>query len=120
MRKLLFNLHLYTAMVAGVFILILGLTGAVMAFEPELDHVLHSRLSYVAPQGHTMALSAVGAAVQKAFPGERAAGYLFPTDPNFSYQVGTKKGTVYVNQYTGEILGLREPGPTLISKIHQL
>ena len=38
MRKLLLNLHLYSALIAGAFIIILGLTGSVMAFEPEIDH----------------------------------------------------------------------------------
>jgi uncharacterized iron-regulated membrane protein len=120
MRKLLFNLHLYTAMIAGVFILILGVTGTIMAFEPELDHVLHSHLSYVAPNGHTMPLAAVGAAVTKAFPGERVTGYLFPTAPNLAYQVGTRNSTVCVNQYTGEILGVIPPGPSALSYVHQL
>jgi uncharacterized iron-regulated membrane protein len=120
MRKLLFNLHLYTAMIAGVFILILGVTGAIMAFEPELDHVLHNRLSYVTPQGHAMPLSMIGAAVTETFPGERIAGYLFPTAPNLAYQVSTKKGIVCVNPYTSEILGLIPPGPTFLSYVHQL
>ena len=49
MRKFLFNIHLYLALLAGVFVLTLGLTGSIMAFEPELDHLLHPRLSYVTP-----------------------------------------------------------------------
>ena len=43
MRKLIFNLHLYLALIAGVFVVILGVTGGIMAFEPELDHVLRGR-----------------------------------------------------------------------------
>ena len=120
MRKALFNLHLWTAMVAGVFILVSRLTGTVIAFEPELDRVMHRRLSYVVPQGHTLPLAAIGAAALKAYPGERIAGYLFPTAPDLAYQVGTKQGTVCVNPYTGEILGVLPPGPTLLSQIHQL
>ena len=37
MRKLLFNLHLYVALIVGLFILILSVTGAIVAFGPELD-----------------------------------------------------------------------------------
>src|SRR5690349_10543019 len=47
MRRLGFNLHLYAALIAGAFIVVLGLTGSIMAFEPEIDHVLHWRLSLV-------------------------------------------------------------------------
>ena len=51
-RRLLFNLHLYLALIAGVFVLIFGVTGSIMAFEPEIDRLLHSRLAYVKPGGH--------------------------------------------------------------------
>jgi uncharacterized iron-regulated membrane protein len=51
-RKLLFNIHLYLALVTGVFVLILGLTGSIMAFETEIDHLLHWKLSYITPQGN--------------------------------------------------------------------
>lgn len=43
MRKVIFSLHLYLALIAGVFVVILGVTGGIMAFEPELDHVLRGR-----------------------------------------------------------------------------
>src|SRR6185295_2758423 len=39
LRKLLFSLHLYTALIAGVFIMILGVTGGIMAFEPEIERL---------------------------------------------------------------------------------
>jgi uncharacterized iron-regulated membrane protein len=35
MRRVLFHLHLYAALIIGAFILVLGLTGSIMAFEPE-------------------------------------------------------------------------------------
>ena len=43
-RRLLFNLHLYMALIAGAFITILGVTGAIMAFETELDRLFHWKL----------------------------------------------------------------------------
>src|SRR5258708_24423242 len=101
MRKLLFNLHLYLAILAGIFILILGTTGSIMAFEPELDHVLHWRLSYVTPQGHAMPLAQIAGAINKAYPGERIGGYLIPTPPNLAYQASINRGAGSVNQYTG-------------------
>ncbi|HYM11938.1 MAG TPA: PepSY-associated TM helix domain-containing protein [Bryobacterales bacterium] len=35
------NLHRYAALVAGVFVIILGLTGSVMVFEERIDRLLH-------------------------------------------------------------------------------
>jgi uncharacterized iron-regulated membrane protein len=124
MRKLLFNLHLYTALAAGLLVVALGLTGAIMAFEPELDHVFHPRLWYVTPGARALSLAEISAAVAKTYhdekgAGERIGGFLVSTSPDLSYQVALRRGLVFVNQYTGEILGLREPGPDFLSYVHQ-
>jgi uncharacterized iron-regulated membrane protein len=120
MRKLLLNLHLYLALGAGVFVIILGVTGAIMAFEPEIDHLMHRRLSYVTPHGRVLSLAEIGAVVEKAFPGERIGGYVLPTDRGLSYSVALRRGPVAVNQYTGEVLGIRQGGPDFLSRVHQL
>jgi uncharacterized iron-regulated membrane protein len=120
MRKSLFNLHLYLALIAGVFVLILGLTGSIMAFEPELDHLLHPKLSYVTPGSHRLSLVEIGNAVQKAFPGERPGGFLLSSDPDISVGVATRRGVVAVNPYTGEVLGVRAPGRDFLGYVHQL
>lgn len=120
MRKLLFNIHLYLALVSGIFVLILGLTGSIMAFEPEIDHLLHWKLSYVTPQGNPKSLSELGESVSKALAGERPGGYLLPSSPNLSYGVATKRGLVAVNPYTAEILGVRPGGRDFLAYVHQL
>ena len=120
MRKFLFNIHLYLAMIAGVFVVILGLTGAIMAFETELDHVLHARLSYVTPQGRRLPLGELGAAVRKAFPGERIGGYQLSSARNISVGVAIKRGLAAVNPYTAEVLGVREGGQDFLGWVHQL
>src|SRR5438128_1126043 len=119
-RKLLFNLHLFLALGAGVFVVILGITGAIMAFEPELDHLVHWRTTYVKPQGRALPLSAIGAAVRAAFPDARIGGFGLSTSPNLAYQVNTRSGVLAVNQYTGEILGVRRGGMDFLGYVHQL
>ncbi|HXB74944.1 MAG TPA: PepSY-associated TM helix domain-containing protein [Candidatus Acidoferrales bacterium] len=118
-RKLLFNIHLYLALISGVLVLTLGVTGSIMAFETEIDHVLHWKLSYVTPQGNPKSLTALGEAVGKAFPGERPGGYLLPSAPNLSYGVAIKRGLVAVNPYTAEILGVRAGGRDFLGYVHQ-
>ncbi len=122
-RKLLFNLHLYTALITGAFIVILGLTGSVMAFEPEIDHLRHWKLAYVTPQPPVLSLAEISAAVSKAFPGAHIVDYGLSTSPGLSYQIALqRRGTVYINQYTGAVLGIRV-GPdfmdVLQNNIHQ-
>src|SRR5437868_14577006 len=103
MRKLLFNLHLYLSLTAGAFVIILGISGSIMAFESELDRVFHPALSYVKPQPKALSLAEITAAVTRASPDGRIRAYLLSTSPDISYQVVTNQGLIYVNQYTGEI-----------------
>ena len=69
MRKLIFNLHLYTALLTGLFVVVLGVTGSIMAFEPEIDHVIHSNLWHVNPQGLPLSLQDLAARIAKSHPG---------------------------------------------------
>src|SRR5215472_229070 len=101
MKKLIFTFHLYLALLAGVFILVLGLTGSIMAFEPELDHLLHSRRSYVVPAAHALSLAQIKEAVARAYPDDSIQMYRLSTTPEISYEVSLEKtGDVFVNQYT--------------------
>jgi uncharacterized iron-regulated membrane protein len=119
-RKLFLTLHLYLALIAGVFVIILGLTGSIMAFEPELDHLLHANLWRVNPVGHAKSLTEIARLVNERFPGEAISGYTLSSSPALSYQVALKRGTAYINQYTGETIGVRPPGPDFLSYVHQL
>lgn len=120
MKKLIFNLHLYMALVAGAFILILGLTGSIMAFEPELDHLLHSRRSYVTPGAHALSLAQIKGVMARVYPGDSIQIYRLSTAPNISYVVSLEKtGDVYLNQYTGEVLGVRGE-MEFLDYVHQL
>jgi uncharacterized iron-regulated membrane protein len=123
MRRLFFNLHLYTALIAGAFILVLGLTGSIMAFEPEIDHVLHWRLTYVKPQGRVLSLGEIRAAIEKTFPGEPIGAYGLATAPNISYQVEFNRGVVSIDPYTGRVLGVRQRSDFVnqtLNYIHQI
>jgi uncharacterized iron-regulated membrane protein len=102
---------------------VLGLTGSIMAFEPEIDHVLHWRLTYVKPQGRVLSLGEIRAAIERAFPGEPIGGYGLSTAPNISYQVELNQGVVSIDQYTGTLLGVRQRADFVnqtLSYIHQV
>jgi len=120
MRQIILNVHLALALIAGVFLLVFGITGSIMAFEPELDHVLHARVSYVTPAGEPKSLAELGARAAVRMPGQRVTGYLLSVSPDLSWQVLFGRRGVFVNQYTGEVLGERDPGPDFLSRVHQL
>lgn len=114
MRKLIFNLHLFIAVTAGAFMVILGVTGSIMAFEPELDRSFHYRLSHVTPRERVLSLTEIGNAVSRQCNGEPVVAYLPSLWPDLSWQVVLPRGVAYVNQYSGEVLGLRARGQTFL------
>jgi len=118
MHNVILKLHLWVALAAAAFVIILGGTGALMAFEDQIDRVTHPHTSYVTPQPHALSLAEIADAVKKAFPGDRIGGFALAPSDDVSYLVGTDKNGVYVNQYTGEILGVRNDTP-LMAYVHQ-
>ena len=120
MRKLLFNLHLYFALVVGVLIAILGLTGSIMAFEPEIDHLTHPHRSYVKPEGQPKTLAEIQAIAEQQDPGQHPVVFSMSPYPNIAWAVGFRDASVYVNQYTGEVLAVDRSDRDLLLYVHQL
>jgi uncharacterized iron-regulated membrane protein len=119
-RRLILTVHLWVGLLAGVFILILGITGSIMAFETELDRLLHPHLSYVKASGNVVSLVAIGETVSKQFGGQPVVAYLPSESPDLSWQVILPSGIVCVNQYTGEVLGTRVRGQTIVGLARDL
>ena len=99
---------------------VLGVTGSIIEFEPELDRLFHPHLSFVIPGSRILSLSEMGDAVSQRFGGEPVVAYLPSLSPGLSYQVVLPRGIVYVNQYTGEVLGLRERGQSFLGYMRAL
>jgi len=118
MRRFVLNLHLYAALITGVFIVILGVTGSIMAFEDQIDHVTHRHLFLVTPQARPLPLAELATAASRQFPGEEARLFGMSASPDLSSYVAFSRGTVYVDPYTAEVLGVRD-GPTWLSSVHQ-
>lgn len=100
--------------------MILGITGSIMEFEPELDRLLHPHLSYVTPERRVLSLSEIGDVISRSFGGEPIVAYYPPLSPDLSFQVGLPRGMAYVNQYTGEVLGVRPREQTLLGYVRAI
>ena len=121
MRKLLITLHLWTTLVAGVVIVILGVTGCVIAFEADLDRLFHPSLFDVSPQQVApLPLTTLRDIVQRRFESSRIQAFDLPQRRDAAYVAILDSGSeVFVNGYTGAVLGSRS-GPTLLTRIHQM
>ena len=120
MRTLIRNVHLFVGLAAGAFVVILGVTGSIMEFEPELNRFVHPRLSYVTPDARVLPLSEIGTIVSQRFNGEPVVAFLPSTSPRLSSQALLPSGIAYVNQHTGEILGERIRGQTFLGYVRSL
>lgn len=120
MRGLILKIHLALALIAGAFMVLLGVTGSIMAFEPELDRLFHPGLSYVTPRGRALSLVEIGEAVSRKYGGEPIVAYLPSTSPSFPTEVILSRGIVSVNQYTAEVLGVRTRGQTALGVVRSL
>src|SRR5947207_1129091 len=111
-RSVLFKLHLAGGLGAGLFLLILGVSGAVLAFSDEIDAFLHPSIFKVAPHAQLLPLTQLAASASAVLhPGDVIKIYVPSVRPDRSYWFAAYPGhhrlprQVFVNQYTGEVLG---------------
>ena len=111
-RLVLFNLHLIGGLVAGLFLLILGVSGAVLAFSDEIDAFLQPSVFKVTPQVQQLSVTQLAAnAAAVLHPGDIIAVYVPSVRPDRSYWFSVIPShhrlprQVFVNQYTGKVLG---------------
>ncbi len=119
MRKYLLLIHLTAAMIAGVFLIILGGTGCIMAFETELDRLFNPGLFHITPGATPLPIAGIQAALARAYPKDHFGYLSLPTGPDETYAVAAHGQQIFVNGYTGEVVGTRQL-PTLLNQIHTL
>jgi uncharacterized iron-regulated membrane protein len=115
-RKIVYYVHLSLGLGVGGLIALIGLTGSAIVFGPELDRWLNPHLLTVVPQGEPISLQAALTAARQAYPGRDPLLITVPESPDEPYMVRMHAEPdqeflhqlfVYVNPYTGEILGSR-------------
>jgi uncharacterized iron-regulated membrane protein len=99
-------------------------SGAIVAFEDELDRALNAKLSYVQPQGQPLTLDAVTQKLLAEYPGARIEGFEPPQRPNLSLFVGVKDASgkdfqLGVDPYTGAVLGSADQANHFVARVHQ-
>ncbi|MFV0384710.1 PepSY-associated TM helix domain-containing protein [Paracoccus sp. (in: a-proteobacteria)] len=123
--------HFIAGLVVLPFMLILAVTGAIYLFKDEINDAAYAHLRFVEAAGTPLAPSQITAAALDAHPGELKA-YTPAAAPGRSAEVdilGTDglKDTIYVNPYTGAVLGslwdggaAGSPAMYVVRKLHSL
>ena len=115
MRKIFSKLHLWLSVPFGIVITITCFTGALLVFEKEITALCGGDVTTVTPVGEPLPLNIIAARVDATLPADvDVKGVVVPASPDEAYRVNLskpKKAAVYVNQYTGEVIGKDERLP---------
>lgn len=108
----LFRLHRIGGVAAGLLLLMLGVSGSVMAFSGEIDRVLHPSLFKVVPEGQPLSLSQLASSAASVLHAGESIDTCLPStraDASYSFIVfGAHhriSRQIFADQYTGRVLG---------------
>ncbi|MEZ5345820.1 MAG: PepSY-associated TM helix domain-containing protein [Pyrinomonadaceae bacterium] len=108
-RKVIFWTHLTSGIFAGIFIFLMCVTGAIIAFEPDVLDLVEKEMRYVRPPGENaqkLPLRELVTRVTQKYPEAKPTSVLIKNDSNSAVVISMgREGKFYVNPYNGEITG---------------
>ncbi|MCP8899730.1 PepSY-associated TM helix domain-containing protein [Gilvimarinus xylanilyticus] len=121
MRAFMLRLHRYMGLTIAVFLVITGVTGAIISWDHELDEWLNPHLNETHTKGTPIAATELAAMVEKEFPKVEVTYFELAPEPGHSQyfwvapRVNPETGhlykpefnQVYVDPVSGEIMGKR-------------
>lgn len=114
-KKFLFKVHMVLGLTAGVILLIMGITGAMLSYQKEILKYINKD-SYVVEVPSTKRLSSkeILEKFEQKFPDAKINAFSFSSDENRSVAINVKSNgegklarrgiNYYVNPYTAEVL----------------
>ena len=106
-RTLLFWSHLTAGVLAGVVVLLMSTTGAILALKPQIMDRIDRHVRFVSPESPArLPPSLLVAMVRAARPGASPSAITYDSDRSAAVAVAMgRDGTLYVNPHTGALLG---------------
>jgi uncharacterized iron-regulated membrane protein len=109
MRRLLFQVHLWLGVLAGVYVAVISVTGAALVFRIDMQRALHPELFTPSAAGPLADPVAVMESVSRAYPQHRLSGVDAPTTVRPTYLAYVTSGaefrTVLIDPVTTAVLG---------------
>src|SRR5438128_6533731 len=108
-RKAVFQVHLWTGIGVGVYMLVVSMTGSVLVYRNELYFAATPDPIFVTPSGTRLTAEQLQAAVVRAHPGFSVARVFPVKNPNQPVTVSLRRGGEtrerLFDPYTGRDLG---------------
>jgi len=104
-NRILLKYHSYSGLISGLFLLVIGITGAVLAFSEEIDEAVFQEYSVKAP-GEKLALDKAIKNVQAEFPQWETRIVHFDKGQSilFNLRLPDARRFVFVHPETGQII----------------
>lgn len=108
-NRTIFKFHSYIGFTTGIALLLIGLSGSILVFNEEIDHLLYSHLLTVKQTENKLSLDSAYHLIQERFSEMDYTGFNeLPQHDSASYQFFMKKGSTqykaFLDPYTGKIL----------------
>lgn len=121
LRDVIFWMHLISGLSVGLIVLIMSVTGSMLAFRSEIINVADRHVLRVTPSSEVgrFTIHEWLSTIKKAKPDLKPAGVKIFSDPTASvaFNLGRGKGDLYINPYTGNILGQDGPLTEFLEKV---
>jgi hypothetical protein len=124
LRQIALVLHRYIGVTVGILLAIVSLTGSSLIFWKEINVFLNPQMFQVVPQGDRVSVQFVVDTVRSAYPDWQLNFMELPRTLNSVYTVqmllnNGGRAFIYLDPYTGSVLGSQEWGRTLMSFIYE-
>jgi uncharacterized iron-regulated membrane protein len=125
LRRAMFQLHMWSGIGIGLYVLMVSVTGSVLVYRNELYRAATPDPIVVTKSGPLLTDEELGAAARRRYAGYAVTGISRSRTPDLAVTVSLKKGADLedrlFNPYTGEDLGNSVPlGIWLVSKLMEL
>lgn len=116
LRKALFQVHLWTGIAAGLYVLLISISGSAVVFRQDIYRAIESRVVIVEGAGERMTLEALKEFVLRQRPGyEVVQVYEDEGNPKRAVELTLERGwsrkQLLFDPYTGQDLGPAIPWP---------
>lgn len=127
-RNIAFILHRYIGLAIGIILVIVGLTGSLLVFEHEMDEwAIQQRFGSVVPQEQRLSTATLVDNVKAAYTNhpdwQVGQVQMLPKQEVYTIRLNRPDDTqweVFVNPYTGVIMGDRQRETALFSRVLDL
>jgi uncharacterized iron-regulated membrane protein len=115
-RMAMFQIHLWVGIALCLYMLVIGVTGSILVFESELEHIAYPQLWRTTDPSlgkQTVDLPAVIATVTQAYRGYKITAAYVPDKPGDNFEVFIHQGAafryVFIDANSGRIVGTINP-----------